>query len=304
MKLYLPTFTIALCTANASLSSWADRSSATVLKTRPRGEFRLIDAISNTRSLQNQDYSTINGHTCFRDIEGMNQAMFDLEKNYPDLVSISDIGDSYAKTAGDSDGRDIYVMKITASTDADRAQVLLTGGQHAREYAPPELLMRFAEKLVTEYDENADITWVLDTTQINVVLYVNPDGRAIAETQPDLYWRKNSNPNDGKCGDDFIGTDLNRNYDWMWGDTSGASNDPCDEDYHGSGPASEPEVQAIIAYAKTLFPDAQRKSDPEAEKDVPFGEDITGVYMVNYELGLLWIFLSSKSNTIIILTLI
>lgn len=92
------------------------------------------------------------------------------------------------------------------------------------------------------------------------------------------------NPGDGSCDDFFIGTDLNRNYDWMWGDISGASSDPCNEDYFGSRPASEPEVQAVIEYAKTLFPEGQRKDDPLAEIDVPFGEDITGIYMVRFSI--------------------
>ena len=258
--------------------STVDRSAA-LLKNRPAGDFRLLDT---KRERKLQSYSTIDGHSCFRDLEGMTKAMFDLETNHPDLVSIESIGESYLKTVGDADGHDIYVMKITASTSPNPSQVFFTGGQHARELAPPELLMRFAEHLVEGYNTNADITWVLDRTQINIVLYVNPDGRMIAETQKDLYWRKNVNSNDGTCPDDSIGTDLNRNYDWMWGGTSGgaSSSNPCDEDYHGVGPASEPEVQAVIAYAKSLFPEEQRKDDPVAEMELPFGEDITGVYMV------------------------
>jgi hypothetical protein len=175
-------------------------------------------------------------------------------------------------------------MKITASVQSEPAQVLFTGGHHPREYAPPELLMRLAMHLVQGYGEDAEITRILDTTQINIILYVNPDGRVIAETKRYLYWRKNMNPGDGSCDDFFIGTDLNRNYDWMWGDISGASSDPCNEDYFGSRPASEPEVQAVIEYAKTLFPEGQRKDDPLAEIDVPFGEDITGIYMVRFSI--------------------
>jgi hypothetical protein len=34
----------------------------------------------------------------------------------------------------------------------------------------------------------------------------------------------------------------------------------------------------VSEYAKRLFPEGQRKADPEGEKDVPFGEDITGIY--------------------------
>lgn len=229
-------------------------------------------------------YSKINWYPCFRDLQGMTDAMFDLQKTYSKLVSVVDIGDSYLKSIADPRGHDIHVMKITASAQSEPAQVLFTGGHHPREYAPPELLMRLATHLVQGYGEDAEITRILDTTQINIILYVNPDGRVIAETKRYLYWRKNMNPGDGSCDDFFIGTDLNRNYDWMWGDTSGASSDPCKEDYFGSQPASEPEVQAVIEYAKTLFPEGQRKDDPLAEIDVPFGEDITGIYMVSFSI--------------------
>ncbi|KAL7479391.1 hypothetical protein ACHAW6_005124 [Cyclotella cf. meneghiniana] len=282
IKLYVCS---AIGLASASLSSFNYRT-ATLLKNRPPGKFRLTNPTpDNGRILQSGDYSTIDGFTCFRDLQGMTDAMFDLEKNYPDLVSVSDIGDSYLKSIGDSDGHDIFVMKITASTSSDPAQVFFTAGHHAREYAPPELLMRLAEHIVEGYGQDADITWILDTTQINIVVHANPDGRAIAEIEPDLSWRKNVNPGDGTCPEDSIGTDLNRNYEWMWGDTSGASDDPCDETYFGTGPASEPEVQAVIAYAKTLFPEGQRKEDPLAEINEPYGEEITGVYMDIHSSG-------------------
>ena len=59
----------------------------------------------------------------------------------------------------------------------------------------------------------------------------------------------------------------------------GLSNDPCDSDFHGSAPESEPETKALTDYARTLFPIGQRKDDPERDKDIPFREDITGMYV-------------------------
>jgi len=38
--------------------------------------------------------------------------------------------------------------------------------------------------------------------------------------------------------------DLNRNFDWHWGET-GASTDPCEEIYQGSSAFSEPEAKAV-----------------------------------------------------------
>jgi hypothetical protein len=35
-----------------------------------------------------RSYSNIQGSSCFRSIQGMTDAMFDLEKEYPNLVSI------------------------------------------------------------------------------------------------------------------------------------------------------------------------------------------------------------------------
>jgi hypothetical protein len=45
---------------------------------------------------------TIDGHSCFRNLEGMTRDMFALAANHPDLVSINDIGDSYLKSTGSS----------------------------------------------------------------------------------------------------------------------------------------------------------------------------------------------------------
>ena len=56
--------------------------------------------------------------------------------------------------------------------------------------------------------------------------------------------RKNRRPHKTiKCNPDDIGIDLNRNYDYFFGkDNKGSSNKPCDEDYRGEYPFSEPEI--------------------------------------------------------------
>jgi hypothetical protein len=60
------------------------------------------------------------------------------------------------------------------------------------------------------------------------------------------------------------GVDLNRNFPYQWGLSSGSSGDPCSETYRGTSAGSEPEVKAIIDYTKVIFPAAQRKSDAQA----------------------------------------
>ena len=201
------------------------------------------------------------------------QAMFDLADAYPHLASVTDIGDSYMKSSGGgggssvtnselvdlpTEGYDIYAMNITLSstdtssyysdttTTTNKGRILITSGMHAREMAPPELTMRLAEHILQSYGVDSDITWLLHHTEIHIIFYVNPDGRYIAENYHSLEWRKNGDDQES-CSDvdGRYGVDINRNFDFVWGDLNGSSDDPCSDTYHGLGPESEPETQAV-----------------------------------------------------------
>lgn len=236
-------------------------------------------------------YETIQGRSCFRSMKGMMDSMFDLARGNPNLMTITDIGDSWLKNnEGRHDGvhdipdggYDIYALNVTVADSSrlsnEKGKMLVTSGVHAREWAPPELLGRYIEMLVNGYDSDADVTWVLQHTEIHAILYVNPDGRFMAEKYPELYWRKNLNPI--RCGGGYeYGVDINRNFDFMWSDSAGASDHPCAGDYHGPSAESEPETKAMAEYARKLFPEEQRKSDPIEKMGEPFGEDITGMYI-------------------------
>jgi carboxypeptidase T len=232
-------------------------------------------------------------------MKGMMDSMFYLAEDHPNLVTITDIGDSWLKNnEGRHDGThdipdggyDIYVLNITASDSArqsgEKGKMLITSGVHAREWAPPELLARFIEMLVHGYNDDADITSILQQTEVHAILYVNPDGRFMAEKYPELYWRKNLHPI--RCGGGYeYGVDINRNFNFQWANQEGASSNPCDEDYHGPTAESEPETQALADYAKQLFPESQRRENTEdkLDVDVPFGEDITGMYIDIHSSG-------------------
>lgn len=244
-------------------------------------------------------FGTINGHSCFRSMDGMMDSMNYLAEKNPKLMTINKIGESYLKNnEGRNDGMyeipkdgfDIFAMVVSDSGSAlpskDKGKALFTSGVHAREYAPPELLARFIEKLVEGHGKDAEITTILQRTEIHVILYVNPDGRWMAEKYPNLYWRKNLNPRGGSsCRDDKYGVDINRNFDFFWSDPMGASSNPCASDYHGGSAESEPETQALAHYARKLFPIGQRKSDPEKDMNVPFGEGISGIYADVHSFG-------------------
>ncbi|KAL7460654.1 hypothetical protein ACHAXS_001098, partial [Conticribra weissflogii] len=255
-----------------------------------------IDAVDNEQSNLRQvsdfaSYSKISGYSCFLSVEGMTDAILDLPSKYPNLITVSNIGSSY-------EGRPIYAMKITSNKrsssnnnnnngNSSKGKFLVSGGVHPREYAPPQLVFEFAIHLLSNYNDDADITWIVDHTEIHIVTHVNPDGRIIAEGVRSAYWRKNVNPGNDRdgCSADEIGVDINRNFDFVWGDTSGASDDPCDDSYMGSDAASESETKVLEDYAKTIFPTGQRKSDPEDMMDVALGEGISDIYMDVHSYG-------------------
>lgn len=91
---------------------------------------------------------------------------------------------------------------------------------------------------------------ILATSGIFFIPIVNVDGYSLisstyALTKTIEMIRKNQR--DGECGfKDNIGVDLNRNYGYKWAfDDVGSSKYPCEEDYRGAGPFSEPETSAI-----------------------------------------------------------
>ena len=216
--------------------------------------------------------------------------MDDLATQYPNLTTVLDIGDSYLKTVNPVDGFDMKVLKITADNPniSTKGKMFAMFGIHAREFAPPELGMRFAELLLDGYDVDPQITSILDHNEIHLLLQANPDGRAVDEVDQNLR-RKNMNPTNGaNCGSpESVGVDLNRNFPFMWGRLDGSSNNPCAATYHGSHPGSEPEIQAIVNYVNGLYPASQVKAEPEgANLNDPYDiESATGYFIDVHAYG-------------------
>ena len=165
------------------------------------------------------------------------------------------------------EGREVLSLRITAGTGT--RTVLVIGGVHAREWAPPDALLSLAEGLVAAYvgggsfdhpawvDETArppipyaawnvpaaDVRRLVEGVTLVLVPLVNPDGRDFSLTGPDevhYMWRKNRRPPPAAgAGPWCHGVDLNRNFDIAWDFdryyTSAAarevqsSKNPCDE---------------------------------------------------------------------------
>jgi murein tripeptide amidase MpaA/uncharacterized membrane protein len=226
-------------------------------------------------ALPGQGPESIPGYPCYRTVEETYTTLQQLALNHPNLAQWIDIGDSWDKiTSGGPAGYDIYALKISrANGIPNKAKIFVMGSIHAREYATAELVARFAEYLVNNYNSDPDVTWMLDYYEIHIVAIANPDGRKIAE-QADPWWRKNTDSDDGCTVSSWWGTDLNRNYPFQWDCCGGADDDPCGETYHGPSAVSEPETQAITAYVESQFPD-QRGPNPGD----PAPDDAMGIFL-------------------------
>ncbi|RMH41858.1 MAG: PKD domain-containing protein [Gammaproteobacteria bacterium] len=196
---------------------------------------------------------------CYPTVEETRVEAERLARIWPERVTLIDIGDSWEKTQGLAD-RDLLVLRIGPKTGEAEAKLLLTAGVHAREMAPPLLVLDFIRDLLRRDGVDPEITYFLDHRELHVALLVNPDGRKYAEQN--LLWRKNTNTNYCPQSPDLRGADLNRNFSFNWGGSlsnsaggAHASTDQCDETYLGRAAASEPETRAIEAYARRLFAD-------------------------------------------------
>ncbi len=177
------------------------------------------------------------------------------------------------------EGRSVSYVTVSA-VDGGRP-VLLTGGVHAREWAPPDALLSMLDRLLRAYEDGsdfavpaftdaaaardivypaasiaaADVRRIVERVELNVLALSNPDGRAFSQSSPaNALWRKNRRP--PPAGTSCVGVDLNRNHDIAWdferyyddrGDVAvSASKDPCDfQVYIGPSPVSEPEARNL-----------------------------------------------------------
>lgn len=224
----------------------------------------------------------IPNYPCYRTVTETYADIDDLVATYPTLVSKVDIGNSWLKASGNAGGDDIFAVVLTnQAVPGPKPRFFLMAAIHAREYATAESALRFAEQLAAGYGVDPDITWLLDFTEIHIVTQANPDGRRRAEAN--VLWRKNVNNSDGCMTPSSVGVDLNRNSSFKWGicTAQGCSSAyACSELFRGSGAASEPEVQALENYMRTIFADQRGPNDGD-----PAPGDATGVMITLHSYG-------------------
>lgn len=185
----------------------------------------------------------------YLDVAGINACISYLGSTYPSLVSVITLPEQSVQN------RPVRALKL-ASGGGNRRGVLFIGGVHARELVNPDMLLSLALKLCQAYTAgtglsfggktytNTDVKLVMEILDLFIVPLVNPDGRAFTQSPAgDPMWRKNRANN---AGTSCRGVDLNRNSDFLWPFTLGATSAlPCDDTFHGPYVFSEPEERNV-----------------------------------------------------------
>jgi hypothetical protein len=160
-------------------------------------------------------------------------------------------------------GQDLVAYKVTKNAGNEqtgsRPAAFYESTQHAREWIATETQRRLFEYVLQNKNEKGgfDVKGLLSKRELWFVPVVNPDGYDYTFTAPATrLWRKNLHDNNGDGAiTEVDGVDTNRNWPEKWNyDLEGASDDPTSETFHGSGPASEPEVKSLRSLIKKVDP--------------------------------------------------
>ncbi|MEU6364531.1 M14 family metallopeptidase [Streptomyces sp. NPDC046931] len=163
---------------------------------------------------------------------------------YPGIMSKRVIGKSYQ-------GRDIVAIKVSdnVGTDENEPEVLFTFHQHAREHLTVEMALYLLRELGAGYGGDSRITNLVNSREIWIVPDLNPDGGEYdIATGSYRSWRKNRQPNSGSS---YVGTDLNRNWNYKWGCCGGSSGSKSSETYRGASAESAPEVKVVADFVRS-----------------------------------------------------
>ena len=133
---------------------------------------------------------------------------------FPDLIQKVTYGQSLQ-------GRELYAVKISDNVQVDEPEpeISFDGCHHGDEVMSSEVIILLMRELCTQYGTNAQITQLVNTREIWIYPFINPDGRQALT-------RYNA-----------AGVDVNRDWGYMWDGWGGST-----------APFSQPESQAGRAW--------------------------------------------------------
>ena len=202
------------------------------------------------KELINQYLSQLDINNAYLSYNQYISLLHTLSENYSDYLTLSSIGKTY-------EGNDIPLITMKSPL-IDKGQInnktgmLFNGMHHGREPVSMMMNIYLILHLLTLPEDYLHL--ILSSTNIYFIPIINID---TYKYNSEIYFktfntrkmmaRKNRREiKTKKCREEDIGVDLNRNYDYDFAkDNEGSSNDPCQEDYRGEYPFSEPETKAI-----------------------------------------------------------
>lgn len=221
--------------------------------------FKIIDRESkiNSRAFFKSDdrQTELKYQTYSEYVENLNI----LAEQYSDIIKVYNIGMSQGKKQGLEDyDHDIWLIKVSDNVNTEEAEpgFLFVGEHHARETQSFAVTYNFLIHLLTNYQTDEKIKSYVDNNQIYFIPLLNPDGYMITKTINGM-WRKNANLNGTALSQysfntgSYSGVDLNRNYEYMWGEgnSSSAKNN---DTYMGAASFSESETYTLDSVVSSL----------------------------------------------------
>jgi len=171
----------------------------------------------------------------FPSYQQANQLLQGWLEKYPESLKQQRIGASYENRPINA-----YILGKKFTGARSSPQVLLTSLMHAREPASLTVLLYFLGRMLELYIQgDPEAVYVLETREIWLVPFVNPDSYIANEGLRNKVIRKNRRPTCSRSADS--GVDINRNFGVHWSKDFSL----CNEEYQGTAPFSEPETKAI-----------------------------------------------------------
>lgn len=205
------------------------------------------------------------------------QWLQDLQAAYPTQSRVVSSGLSL-------NNRNITGIHFWGSSGKGKPAVVFHGTVHAREWISTMVVEYFAWYLLSN-SNTAEVQGFLNKYDFIFFPIVNPDGFVYTQTN-DRLWRKNRQSTSGST---CIGHDINRNWDFKWDVSGGASTSPCAQDFKGLKASDAPETTNLASFLRStkasqgvkLFMDWHAYSQLFM---TPYGYSCTAVPAKNTEL--------------------
>lgn len=185
----------------------------------------------------------------YHPLNEIDEELRNLANQHAEMANVFNLGRSF-------EGRQQQAIKLRGRRRSGKKIFFMNCGIHAREWVSPATCMYIIKQIVSRYGRDSSVTEMLDKMDFVIMPVLNVDGYVFTwnpSNRRNRYWRKTRKPNkSSRC----VGTDPNRNWDYMWG-YPGASSNPCSESFRGTHAFSEIEVRNVADYLKALNENSQ-----------------------------------------------